>query len=388
MNLDFRALRKADPARRRELLAQAFPQMQDDLAVLGGMDALAETMVEQALGTIPVPLGLAGGFLINGQSLVLPLATEEPSVIAAATFAATRLARHGGLSASADEPIMSAQVFVDGFPDDASRDKAIAALDAARAELRKAVEPHLASMARRGGGWRDLRIVPLDDPDCLKIELDINVCDAMGANLLNTCAEALREPVVACTGRPVLMAILSNAARARLARASFRIPVADLARAGFDGPEAGQRIVSAARMASLDPDRAITHNKGIMNGISALMLATCNDTRATEAAAHAWACRDGRYRPLSDYRIVAGDEGDYLEGRIELPLACGTVGGATACHPAARAALTILGNPGARELARIAAALGLAQNFAALAALSAEGIQQGHMRLHQRRLNQ
>ncbi len=207
----------------------------------------------------------------------------------------------------------------------------------------------------------------------------------MGANVLNTAAEGIRGTLERLTGGRAVMAILSNAARERRAGARFRLPVGrldPLAPAGMDGAEVARRVVLAARIASEDPDRAVTHNKGILNGISSVALATFNDTRAVEAAAHAWAGRDGRYRPLSEYRLSAG----VLEGSLELPLALGTVGGAVRFHPASRLALRILGHPDSRRLCRIAAAVGLAQNLAALLALVTEGIQRGHMKYHAARL--
>jgi hydroxymethylglutaryl-CoA reductase len=216
----------------------------------------------------------------------------------------------------------------------------------------------------------------------VKIEVDVDVRNAMGANLLNTLAERVKNEAARLADARGLMAVLTNAARSRRARASFAVPAAKLARADYSGQEAARRIVAATEAANAECGRAVTHNKGVMNGISSLALATANDTRAIEAAAHAWAARDGVYRSLTSYTL----DGDYLRGYIELPLAFATVGGAVSFHPYAQRSLALLGHPDAPTLSRIAAALGLAQNFAAVYALVSEGIQHGHMRLHATRV--
>jgi len=225
------------------------------------------------------------------------------------------------------------------------------------------------------------------------VSLKVDVRDAMGANALNTAAESLRPELERLCGGEAVMCILSNAARDRLAGARFTLPVSRLSALGpegMGGEEVARRIVLASRIAEEEPERAITHNKGIMNGISAVVLATLNDTRAVEAAAHSWAARSGRYRPLSRYWFLEASEapesGPALEGEIELPLAVGSLGGAVGFHPASRLALRVLGLPDARRLARIMAAVGLAQNFAAVLALVTGGIQRGHMKLHAARL--
>lgn len=211
---------------------------------------------------------------------------------------------------------------------------------------------------------------------------DLDVRDALGANLVNTVGELLRPVAEQISGGTCLMSILTNASEQRLATAEFRVPVRTLARAGFSGEEMARRVVKAASIAQVDTERAVTHNKGIMNGITALALATGNDTRALEAAVHRYAAKDGRYRALSTYKVVE----DQLYGAFSAPIALATVGGATDVHPCCQAALRLLGSPGAAELAAIAASLGLAQNFAALHALCAEGIQRGHMNLHASRM--
>ena len=237
-------------------------------------------------------------------------------------------------------------------------------------------------MEKRGGGWRNMDARWIAPSRTLAVNLRIDVRDAMGANLLNSAAETVSPLLEEITGGRVLMAILSNRSWDRTASARLSIPVEELGRNGFDGAETARRIVRAARVAREDPDRAVTHNKGIMNGISAMALATGNDTRAIEAAAHAYAGRYGPYHGLSEYWI----ENRMIHGSLEMPLPFAVTGGAVGFHPVTRWSLQQLGNPDAPGLSRIAAALGLAQNLAALRALVSEGIQKGHMALHARRL--
>lgn len=409
-----RSLRKATPDARRQALdalaARASPGA--DLAVRrldpANPDALefADVMVENAWGLLALPLGLGLTLRVDGRELMVPMATEEPSVIAAASYAGTLTGLHGGFSTWAAEALMKAHVYIqapgagdaaplaaantiqapaDGMPSDPAWARtALGRLEARRPDLDACLKARFGRMASRGGGFRSLDFQELaGQPGTVRLEFQADVQDAMGANLLNTAAEDLRPLVEAATGGRVLMAILSNNATQRLARASFRLPVRELKSGPWRGLEHARRICAAAEIAQVDPDRAVTHNKGIMNGITALALATGNDTRALEAAVHAWAGQSGRYRGLSTYRI----EDDCLCGELEAPLCLATVGGAAGCHPQAAYNRALLGNPDARQLARIAAALGLAQNLAALMALTGEGIQGGHMRLHQRRLD-
>lgn len=345
------------------------------------MEALCELMVENPVGAIQVPLGIAPGLLVDGVQVNLPMATEEPSVVAAATFAARLTAAHGGVRTETGENRVRCHVYVE-FADPAALETGIAALSAGESHLRATVLPLLQRMEARGGGLREIRFLRVEGRNTAKIEVEIAVCDAHGANLANTCAESLRKPAEKLSGGRVLMCILSNEAGERLTRASFALPAAALRRAGFSGEEAALRIVSAAELAAADPDRCVTHNKGVMNGVTALALATANDTRAIEAACHTWACRSGRVQPLTVYKF----DGEYLRASFEAPLPFATVGGATSVHQGARAALSLLPETSATALARYAAALGLVQNLAALAALTAEGIQSGHMRLHAARL--
>jgi hydroxymethylglutaryl-CoA reductase len=355
----------------------------DARTFLNGQDGalgLADTLVENCVGWFPVPVGIVSGLVVNGVSHEVPLATEEPSVIAAASYASRLLSRSGGLHAFAAEPVMRSQVFLEApFANAEER------LQSHRDELQGAARHHLLSMEQRGGGLRGLSLKRLTELNTVVVNLDVDVRDAMGANLLNTLAEGLTPLLENLLGGKKILAILSNDASARVATARFRIPVQALAKPGFTGSEMARRIVLAAALAQADPQRAVTHNKGIMNGVSALALATGNDTRALEAGVHSWAGRNGVYRGLSTYRVDSTTEGSWLEGTLEIPLALATVGGSTAAHPQARLHLGLLQVDSSRQLCEVAAALGLAQNFAALFALAGEGIQRGHMSLHERR---
>lgn len=340
--------------------------------------ALADRLVENAVGWMPLPLGIASGLVVNGTNYEVPLATEEPSVVAAVSYAASITARCGGFVAGASDPVMRAQVFLEGAHPDAE-----ARLEAHRLALEAEARTLLTSMERRGGGLRGLSLGRLEGLDVAVVRLDVDVRDAMGANLLNTLAEALAPALERALGGKKLLAILSNDASLRPAWAEVTIPLASLAKPSFSGPEMGRRIALASAVAQVDPQRAVTHNKGIMNGITALANATANDTRALEAAVHSWAGSTGTYKGLSRWTV----EGEHLKGRIDIPLALATVGGSVGVHPTARMVLQTLGYPNSPTLCAVAAALGLAQNFAALFALTGEGIQRGHMALHHRRQN-
>ena len=375
--------RHRDIDERRTELRRAFSLGEEEwqgLAAPRLLLEIADVMVESAVGCVPLPLGIADGFLVDGVEVAIPMAVEEPSVIAAASFAARLVRRDGGFQTWASEPLMIAQVFLEGVTEEGEKN-----LSACEPRVRASLAAVLGSLERRGGGYRSFRTARLNRSRTVKVEILVDVRDSMGANRLNTAAESLRPLLEKESGGRALMAILSNAATERTAGARFTIPVERLGSRlpeGMSVEEAARRIVAASEIAQEDPSRAVTHNKGIMNGISSLALATMNDTRAVEAAAHAWAARDGRYRGLS--RFAVADR--VLSGEIELPLALATAGGSVDFHPASRAALAILGNPDAPRLGRIAAALGLAQNFAALLALVTHGIQEGHMRHHAARL--
>ena len=341
----------------------------------------AERMIENVIGVFGLPLAVAPNFVIDGRDYVVPMVVEEPSVVAALANAA-RLARAaGGFTVSCEESLLTGQVVLLGVADPDAAEGAIRAQrDALLAEA-DAVHPRLAA---RGGGVRDLELHRFDDGEggtALALHIHVDTRDAMGANLVNTICERLAPRVAAlCGGRPALR-ILSNLADRSLVTARVTYTLGSLAESGADPVAARDGIVAASRIAGADPYRAATHNKGIMNGIDAVAIATGNDWRAVEAGAHAWAARQGRYGPLATWRT--GTDGS-LEGEIRLPLKVGTVGGTLARNPAARLCLRLLDTGSARDLAGVMAAVGLAQNFAALRALATTGIQHGHMRLHAR----
>ena len=352
----------------------------DELAVLTPDKGLsleqADHMIENVVGVLGVPVGIATNFTLNGADVLVPMATEEPSVVAAASNAA-RIARElGGFHTSSSAPVMQAQVQVLDVADpDGARVRLLEARDDLM-QLANRQDPQLVAL---GGGVRDIsvRVVDARAERYVVLHIEVDVRDAMGANAVNTMAEAIADKVGEVTGGRVLLRILTNKADTRLARA----------RAVFDaqslgGPEVVRDIVHAAALAEVDPYRAATHNKGIMNGITAVVLATGNDTRAVEAGAHSHAItEDGRYTSLSHFE---SDGDGNLVGTLEVPMPVGLVGGATKVHPTARAAVRILGIESAPELAEIIVAVGLAQNLAALRALATEGIQRGHMSLHAR----
>ncbi len=337
----------------------------------------ANRMVENAIGSITMPMGIATNFVINGKELLIPMAIEEPSVIAAASKAAKIAKATGGFSAQADESLMIGQVQVVG----------ISGLNAAAGKIRKNKKRILAAANEKSKSVvaKDLQVRSLRDSspnkmgNMLVVELVVNTMDAMGANVINTMCEAIAPIVAELTGGEVVLKILSNYATKRLVKCK-----AIFSKNEIGGPNVVRRILYAYALAYSDIYRAVTHNKGVMNGIDAVALATGQDFRAIEAAAHAYAARDGQYRSLTRWRKTR--QGD-LEGQIEIPLAVGIVGGITATHPAAKLALQIVGVTSAKDLAMAMACAGLAQNFAAIRALSDEGIQQGHMRLHARKFS-
>ncbi|MCK5248989.1 MAG: hydroxymethylglutaryl-CoA reductase, degradative, partial [Spirochaetaceae bacterium] len=376
MNTSGRSFRKSSIRMRRDMIKpeplQNTGNSRNDFSYTGfdgDMLDLADVMVEQAVGYIGIPLGVAGPVLIDGNEVMIPMATEEPSVIAAVSFAGSLVARYGGITTRASDPVMVAQIFLEDMGNFGAA--GVDAVLKSRDAIREHLKPILVSMEKRGGGWRNIDARWIAPSRTLAVNLRIDVRDAMGANLLNSAAEAVSPLLEKITGGRVLMAILSNRSWNRTASARLSIPIQELGRNGFDGAETARRIVRAARVAREDPDRAVTHNKGIMNGISAMALATGNDTRAIEAAAHAYAGRHGPYHGLSEYWIENG----MIHGSIELPLPFAVTGGAVGFHPVTRWSLQMLGNPDAPGLSRIAAALGLAQNLAALRALVSEGIQ-------------
>jgi hydroxymethylglutaryl-CoA reductase len=337
---------------------------------------LADRMIENVVGAIPIPLGIAVNFLINKRDCLIPMAIDEPSVVAAASYAAKMAREGGGFHTSSTPPIMIGQIQTVGVEDPYAAKMRV--IEAKEEILKKAnaQDPMLVSV---GGGARDIdaRVIDTTCGHMLITELHVDCRDAMGANAVNTMAEAVAPMIERITGGRVYLRIISNLATKRLARASCKVPKEIVGGEVVDG------IVNASAFAASDPYRAATHNKGILNGIIAVVIATCNDHRAIEAGAHAYAARNGRYTTLSTWE--KNQNGD-LVGSIELPMAVGLIGGAVRTHPIARIALKILGVKTANELAEMLAAVGLAQNLGALRALAHEGIQKGHMSLHARNI--
>ncbi len=347
----------------------------------------ADRMIENVVGTYALPLGIGANFLINGTDYLVPMVVEEPSVVAAVSNAA-RLARAGGgYTAGNSDPVMIGQVQLLDVPDPQGAAQAVLA---ATENLAALVAPLHPTITRMGGGFRGVEVRHLPDTPAgpmLIVHLLLDCRDAMGANAVNTSVEAIAPALESLTGGRANLRILSNLSDRRTAWAECLLPAAAFASDDFDGAEVVQRIAEANAFAWADPYRAATHNKGIMNGIDPVAIATGNDWRAIEAGAHAYAARDGQYRTLTGWQVVTGFDGSaQLAGRIELPLAVGIVGGATRVHPTAQVALKILGVASAGELAQVMAAVGLAQNLTALRALAAEGIQRGHMALHARQV--
>ncbi|MDQ1313476.1 MAG: hydroxymethylglutaryl-CoA reductase [Euryarchaeota archaeon] len=335
----------------------------------------AEKMVENVIGMFQVPLGIATNFVIDGQEVLIPMATEEPSVIAAASNGARMARGGGGFFTSSTGPVMRAQIQATGIDDPFAARQAILLHKDELMTMANELDPML---VKYGGGVKDIEVYVIDSRlgPMVVTHLIVDCRDAMGANAVNTMAEALAPRIEQITGGRVYLRIISNLADLRLARAKAVFRAEDIG-----GPEVVDGIILAAELAVVDSYRAATHNKGIMNGVTAVVLATGNDTRAVEAGAHSFASRTGRYMSLTRYE--RNRDGD-LVGTIELPVAVGLVGGATRVHPVAKTAVKILGVKSADDLSRIIAAVGLCQNFAALRALASEGIQRGHMSLHAR----
>jgi hydroxymethylglutaryl-CoA reductase len=372
---------------RLTLLARMFRLTPEDLQQLRGSEALqpvlANQMIENAVGTFSLPLGLGLNMQVNGRDYLVPMAVEEPSVVAAVSFAAKIVREAGGFTAEADDSMMIGQVQVTRYGDPTVATERILAHKEQLLALANSFHP---SMVARGGGARDVEVRVLPAPEgprgepLLIVHILIDTQEAMGANLINTVAEGVAPLIEQITGGKVYLRILSNLADRRLARAMCRIPLAQLADFDMPGEEIAEGIAQASRFAEADPYRAATHNKGVMNGIDAVAIATGQDWRAIEAGAHAFACRNGQYRPLSTWYLEEG----HLVGRIELPMALGTVGGPIKVHPGVQMALKLMRTTNVRELSMVFAAVGLAQNFAALRALGSVGIQKGHMALHAR----
>ncbi|KAA3652481.1 MAG: hydroxymethylglutaryl-CoA reductase, degradative [Proteobacteria bacterium] len=368
---------KKTPAERLAAVAEFSELTADEVAHLGNMGNLdphlADHLIENVIATMNVPVGVATNLRIDGEDMLVPMATEESSVVAAVCNAARQCYEAGGFTTSMSEAMMIAQVQLVGVSDPVhARLRILEKRDEIKA-LCDACDPVLVKL---GGGLRDVdvRLVDSAGGRMVVTHLMVDTRDAMGANAVNSMAEKLAPQIEAWTGGRVYLRILSNLADRRLARARAVWRCADIG-----GEAVRDGIISAYQFAAADPYRAATHNKGVMNGISAVVLATGNDTRAVEAGAHAYAARHGRYGSLTDWEVTPSGD---LAGSIEIPMAVGLVGGATKLHPTARACLRILGVTTAERLARVIAAVGLAQNFSALKALATTGIQKGHMSLH------
>ncbi len=374
-------------SQRLEELAQRGELSAADIAALSGQAGLtaeqADHMIENVVGIYTLPLGIALNFIVNGREVLVPMAIEEPSVVAGASFMA-RLARvGGGFTAQADPPEMIGQIQLLCLSDlPAARQAILDQKDRLLADI-SGLDPVL---QRLGGGPRNLEVRSIEESPIgafLVVHLIYDVRDAMGANAVNTAVERLAPQLETITGGKAHLRILSNLADHRLARASCTIPLSELAFDTYPAEEVRDGIISAWAFALADPYRAATHNKGIMNGVDPVVIATGNDWRAIEAGAHAYAARNGRYTSLSTW---GQDSDGNLVGNLEMPMAVGIVGGATQVHPAARASLKLMGVTTAGELAEIIVSVGLAQNLAALRALATEGIQRGHMGLHARQV--
>jgi hydroxymethylglutaryl-CoA reductase len=377
-----------NPAARLEQVGAFDGLTPQDLSALRGGEGVlsierADKMIENVIGTFELPLGIATNFRINDRDVLIPMAVEEPSIVAGASFAA-RLAREGGgFRASSTRSLMIGQIQLVKVPDMARAEMAV---QRHRAEILEAANAQSATLVRLGGGAEDVEArVFADSPagPMLIVNLVVDCLDAMGANAVNGMAEAVAPLLERITGGKAYLRILSNLTDRRLARAEITVPAHALERPDISGEEVIEGILYAYAFAAVDPYRATTHNKGILNGIDPVLVATGQDWRAVEAGAHAYAARSGRYTSLTTWRR---DAAGHLHGSIELPLAVGIVGGATRVHPAAGAALKLLGISSARELAEICACAGLASNLAAMRALATEGIQQGHMALHARQV--
>ncbi len=373
-----------------ERLAQLIEEAElsfTDAKILSGENGLsagdADHMIENVIGTFSLPLGIARYFRVNGRDVPVPMVVEEPSIVAGASFMAKLALNTGGFFAQTTPPEMIGQLQIINLKDPASARIKLLAEKAALLEEAAKIDPVIIDL---GGGPRDLevRLIP-DTPrgPMLIAHLIYDVRDAMGANAVNTAVEKLASRVERITGGKVLLRILTNLADRRLARARVTIRTEDLAFDDFSGSEVRDGILDAWAFAAADPYRAATHNKGIMNGIDPVVIATGNDWRAIEAGAHAFAARSGRYTSLTTWEINSDED---LVGTLELPMAVGTVGGATRVHPAAQACLRMMKINSARELAEVIVSVGLSQNLAALRALATEGIQKGHMSLHARQV--
>ncbi|SES90928.1 hydroxymethylglutaryl-CoA reductase [Salinibacillus kushneri] len=363
---------------------------EDDAALLrDGLsipEDVADNMIENQIGKYELPLGAALNFLINGKEYAVPMAIEEPSVVAAASSAAKIINKAGGFHTSIEERRMIGQVALKDIPNLEDAENIIMEH---KANILQIANESKSSIVKRGGGAKDLlvRVLPADEqnniPSFLVVHLHIETLEAMGANIIDTMVEAIKPYLEEITNGKALMGILSNYATDCLATAECRIPLSLLEKGEFSGEEVRDRIIEATQFAYADPYRAVTHNKGIMNGVDAVVIASGNDWRAIEAGAHAYAARSGQYRSLSTWE--KGENGELI-GRLTLPLPVGAVGGQISIHPAAQFTKRLMGYENAKGLESIIVSAGLGQNLSAIKALVTEGIQKGHMKLHAKSL--
>ncbi len=373
---------------RRKLINKMHPSAKEEFATVNSSAPLtvdtADKMIENVISTFQLPLGLGLNFLINGEEYIVPMVIEEASVVASASHIAKIVRDAGGFTADASERVMIGQIQVVGCQD---FEKAKAAILEQKQVLIQAANDAFPSIVSRGGGAEDLDVRVLNEEadskysKMLVVHLYVNTVDAMGANLINTMAESIAPLVEEIADGKVYLRILSNLADRSLARARCVIPPHLLKTGDFTGEEVRDGVIHAYEFAASDPYRAVTHNKGIMNGIDPVVIATGNDWRAVEAGAHAYAVKDGKYGSMTTW---SKDAAGNLVGEIELPMSIGTVGGATRVHPMAKYALQLLDVKSAKELAQVIVSVGLAQNLGALKALATDGIQKGHMSLHSR----
>ncbi|HEL2383140.1 TPA: hydroxymethylglutaryl-CoA reductase, degradative [Streptococcus suis] len=377
----FSGFYKKSRQERIDILHQHNPLSEKSLNVLQHdtnlSEAIAGKMAENHLGTFSLPFSVLPELLVDGQFYTVPMVTEEPSVVAAASFGAKIIARSGGFTTTIHNRIMIGQVALFDVPDHSRASQAI--LDQKANILEAANQAH-PSIVKRGGGPRDLTVESKEE--FLIVYLQVDVQEAMGANILNNMLEAIKDDLEVLSKGQALMGILSNYATESLVTAQCRLSISSLATSSAIAQETAQKIALASKLAQVDPYRAATHNKGIFNGVDAVVIATGNDWRAVEAGAHAFASRDGHYKGLSTWSI----EGEHLIGSITLPLPIASVGGSIGLNPKVAVAFDLLNQPKARQLASIIASVGLCQNFAALRALVTSGIQAGHMKLHAKSL--
>ncbi len=386
MKISWNGFSKKSYHERLELLkAQALlsPERQESLEQDEQMSVtVADQLSENVVGTFSLPYSLVPEVIVNGQEYTVPYVTEEPSVVAAASYASKIIKRAGGFTAQVHERQMIGQVALYQVDDPDLAQEKIASKKAELLELANQAYP---SIVKRGGGARDLHVEQIKgETDFLVVYLHVDTQEAMGANMLNTMLEALKPVLEELSQGQSLMGILSNYATDSLVTASCRIAFRYLSRQKDQGREIAEKIALASQFAQADPYRATTHNKGIFNGIDAILIATGNDWRAIEAGAHAFASRDGHYQGLSSWRLDL--ETEELVGQMTLPMPVATKGGSIGLNPRVALSHELLGNPSAKELAQIIVSIGLAQNFAALKALVSTGIQQGHMKLQAKSL--